>query len=157
MAATLTAGAHRGYGPAGRCVGPQGRRVAFQRPTGGPPPCSLTSRRLLDQKSGDNPATGEQPAMAVVTISAFEVPRDRIDQVVEIWQRYSQLLTKQPGYISSRLHRATEPGTRFPLVNVSEWKSEQDYHNAVEQMIAELGMPNVPGLRVHPAIYETVA
>jgi hypothetical protein len=55
------------------------------------------------------------------------------------------------------LHRATEPGSRFPLVNVSEWKSEQDYHNAVEQMIAELGMPNVPGLRVHPAIYETVA
>lgn len=94
--------------------------------------------------------------MAVVTISAFEVPRDRVDQVVEVWKRYGNLLTKQPGFVSSRLHRATEPGSRFPLVNVSEWKTEQDYHNAVEQMIAELGMPNIPGLRVHPAVYETV-
>ncbi len=94
--------------------------------------------------------------MAIVTISAFEVPRDRIDQVIELWTRYAQLLTKQQGFVSSRLHRSTEPGSRFPLVNVSEWNSEQDYHNAVEQMIAELGMPNIPGLRVHPAIYETV-
>ena len=106
----------------------------------------------------NNAATSEREpfSMAVVTISAFEVPRDRIDQVVEVWKRYANLLTQQPGYISSRLHRTTEPGSRFPLVNVSEWKTEQDYHNAVEQMIAELGMPNIPGLRVHPAVYETV-
>ncbi|MEX0808305.1 MAG: antibiotic biosynthesis monooxygenase [Dongiaceae bacterium] len=95
--------------------------------------------------------------MAIVTISALEVSQDRIDQTIEVWRRYNNFLMKQPGYVSSKLHRATEAGSSFALVNVAEWKSEQEYHNAVEQMIAQLGPPTVPGLRIHPAVYETVS
>ena len=95
--------------------------------------------------------------MAIVTISALEVPQDRIEETIKLWRRYNSFLVKQPGFISSKLHRAIEPGTSFALVNVAEWASEQDYHNAVEQLIAQLGAPSVPGLRIYPAVYETVS
>ncbi|MEX1109026.1 MAG: antibiotic biosynthesis monooxygenase [Dongiaceae bacterium] len=95
--------------------------------------------------------------MAIVTITAIEVPQDRIDETVQAWRRYNNFLMKQPGFVSSKLHRATEPGSSFALVNVSEWKSEQEYHNAVEQMVAQLGTPTIPGVRIYPAVYETIA
>jgi heme oxygenase (mycobilin-producing) len=95
--------------------------------------------------------------MGIVTISAIEVPQDRIDETIQVWRRYNAFLAEQRGFVSSKLHRALESGTSFALVNVSDWATEQDYHNAVEQMIAQLGAPSVPGLRIFPAVYETVS
>ncbi|WP_051644775.1 antibiotic biosynthesis monooxygenase family protein [Labrenzia sp. DG1229] len=59
----------------------------------------------------------------VTLINVFEVPADQIDTTVEFWEKSRDFLRQQPGYISTRLHRALAPDARFQLINVAIWES----------------------------------
>ena len=43
-------------------------------------------------------------------------------------------MRRQPGYVSTRLHKALDPKTRFQLVNLARWES-------VEHFAAASGAP----------------
>jgi heme oxygenase (mycobilin-producing) len=40
-------------------------------------------------------------------------------------------MKKQPGFISTRLHRALAPETKFQLINLAEWESAQHFQMAI--------------------------
>ena len=40
-------------------------------------------------------------------------------------------MRRQPGFVSTRLHRAVAPGARFALVNVAEWETPADFQRAI--------------------------
>ncbi len=93
--------------------------------------------------------------MSVILINPFEVPqRMDDDEFLRGWERAAEYMARQPGFLSSRLHRALRPDARFRFVNVAEWESPQDFQAAVGsdefRQIAEGAGPS------SPALYEVV-
>lgn len=95
--------------------------------------------------------------MSVILINPFEVPDDKVDEALAFWEKAADYMRKQPGFISTRLHRALVPGTRFPLINIAEWVSVQDFeaaHKAEE--FKKLVEPYMELFPHYPALYEVV-
>ena len=91
----------------------------------------------------------------VVLINVFEVPEDRDAEFLQGWTAARDFLQRQPGYISTQLHRSLDPAARFRFVNVAAWASSADCQAAVTQ-------PNFADLRratpfaSYPALYQVV-
>ncbi len=90
-----------------------------------------------------------------VLINAFEVPEERDAEFLAHWEAARRFMERQPGYVSTALHRSLDPAARFRYVNVAEWQSPQDFR-------AALGHPEFAALRErapvasYPSVY-TVA
>jgi heme oxygenase (mycobilin-producing) len=88
--------------------------------------------------------------LSVVLINPFEVPPGNDDQFLMGWERVAEYMREQPGFISSRLHRALSTDARFRFINVAEWQSPQDFQAAVAneqfQRMASGTPPNYPAL-----------
>jgi heme oxygenase (mycobilin-producing) len=95
--------------------------------------------------------------MSVTLINLFEVPPGREEDAIAYWDRCADVLRRQPGFISARLHRATMAGARFPLVNVAEWESVEHFQTAVStaefQAVAREEASDFPH---SPAMYDVV-
>ena len=93
--------------------------------------------------------------MSVILINPFEVPEGTDDEeFLRGWQRAADYMRQQPGFLSSRLHRALRPNARFRFVNVAEWASPEDFQAAIEdEEFREIAQRGVPG---SPALYEVV-
>ena len=93
--------------------------------------------------------------MRVVLINPFAVPEGVDDEdFLDGWQRAADYVRQQPGFLSSRLHRALAPGARFRFINVAEWASPEDFRAAVgSEEFRELARDAGPNF---PALYEVV-
>jgi len=84
-----------------------------------------------------------------VLINPFEVPPSQ-EQFISGWETAAEYMRKQPGFISTKLHRALVPDARFGFVNVAEWESPAHFKAAIEaeefQRLAGEGPPNFPAL-----------
>jgi hypothetical protein len=89
----------------------------------------------------------------VVLINVFEVQPGTEEEAVRWWGAARDFLARQPGYVSTRLHRALRPDARFQLVNVAEWASAEAFQAATARMRRELAAAPPPGLRFTPALY----
>lgn len=69
--------------------------------------------------------TDESP---VILVNPFTVDRDDMDEVVKAWEADATWLKKQPGFISTQLHRAVEPSTMF--FNYAVWESTAHFRAA---------------------------
>ena len=93
--------------------------------------------------------------MSVILINPFEVPEGTDDdKFLRGWQRAADYMREQPGFVSSRLHRALAPDARFRFINVAEWASPEDFQAAVSsEEFREIAEGGGPG---SPALYEVV-
>ena len=93
--------------------------------------------------------------MTVILINPFEVPESTADDdFLRGWERAAEYMREQPGFVSTRLHRALAPDARFRFINVAEWASPQDFQAAVgSERFREIAMEGPPG---SPALYEVV-
>ena len=93
--------------------------------------------------------------MSVILINPFEVPEGTDDEnFLRGWQAAADYMREQPGFLSSRLHRALAPDARFRFINVAEWASPQDFRAAVSsEQFRELAKGAPFG---SPALYEVV-
>jgi heme-degrading monooxygenase HmoA len=102
-----------------------------------------------------------QPASnsAVTLINVFEVPSEHLDTFIAHWRKRAALMRSKPGFLDSRLHRALSSQTRFSLINVAHWASEEDYQAALadpefqERVRAVTADPQAP-IAAHPALYQ---
>ena len=85
-----------------------------------------------------------------VLINPFEVAARDDDEFLKGWNLAAEYMRAQPGFISSRLHRAMSPEARFGFVNVAEWESPEHFRSAVStaefQRLAGHGPPSFPSL-----------
>jgi len=88
-----------------------------------------------------------------VLINAFEVPEGQDEAFIAGWERARTFLSKQPGYISTRLHRSVSPNADFRFVNVALWQSPQAFQAATSH--PEFRSIPVP-FKFHPSLYEVV-
>ena len=57
--------------------------------------------------------------MSVTLINPFEVPEGKEEEALAFCDRVAEYMRKQPGFISTRLHKAVVPWARFYLINGS--------------------------------------
>ena len=93
--------------------------------------------------------------LSVILINPFEVPEGTDDEeFLRGWERAADYMRQQPGFLSSRLHRALRPDARFRFINVAEWSSPQEFQAAVSsEQFREIAKDAGPGA---PALYEVV-
>ncbi len=89
--------------------------------------------------------------MSVILINPFEVPETTDDETfLRGWSAAADYMQNQPGFLSSRLHRALSPSARFRFINIAEWSTPQDFQAAVSsprfQELARDSDANYPGL-----------
>ena len=105
-------------------------------------------------------ADGETKTMnsetAVTLINPFEVPADKLDEAIAMWEQARDYLMQQPGYISTELHQAMAPDAPFPLVNVAKWESIEAFMSATKNMQAEGNIPRIEGVRGGPQLYTVI-
>jgi hypothetical protein len=107
----------------------------------------MTMRRLVLALVLLGSLAAEARAEPVTLINVFEVPPGALDDAVRYWVASRDFPTRQPGYVSTRLHQAMAPDARFHLVNAAKWGSAQAFAAASVRMRAE------PGLVFFPALY----
>ena len=91
----------------------------------------------------------------VVLINPFAVPEGKDEAFLAAWEAAKAFMERQPGSLSTRLHRSLIPNTRFRFMNVVEWAT-------VEHFQAALHHPEYMKLRDatpfphSPALYEVI-
>ena len=101
------------------------------------------------------PLEERESRMSVILINPFEVPEGTDDEAfLRGWERAADYLRQQPGFVSTRLHRALAPDARFRFINVAEWSSPQEFQAAVtSDEFRDITRGARPG---SPALYEVV-
>ena len=93
----------------------------------------------------------------VIVVNPFEVPKGKEEQALAMWDKFAEYFRRQPGYVSSKLHRAISPDARFHLVTVAEWASPDHFMAALKnpelQRIAEAATDHSPN---YPRLYEVI-
>ncbi|HWR76856.1 MAG TPA: antibiotic biosynthesis monooxygenase family protein [Thiobacillus sp.] len=93
----------------------------------------------------------------VIVINPFEVPKGKEGQALAMWDTFAEYFRRQPGYVSSKLHRAINPDARFHLVTVAEWTSPDHFVAALEnpelQNMLETATDHSPN---YPGLYEVI-
>ena len=90
-----------------------------------------------------------------VLINVFEVPVGKDEEFLQGWAAARDVMQRQPGYISTRLHRSLDPTARFRFINVAEWATPADFQAAIAQ-------PDMVKLRQatpfahYPSVYEVI-
>jgi heme oxygenase (mycobilin-producing) len=96
-------------------------------------------------RSGRGGAQVDRP----VLINPFEVPSSQ-EEFLQAWGIAAEYMRKQPGFVSTRLHRALTPDARFGFVNIAEWESPAHFSAAVGteefRRLAAGGPPSFPSL-----------
>ena len=65
----------------------------------------------------------EEETGPVVLINQFNVAPEEADRLLEVWADDAEYMKRQPGFISTQLHRGTAGSTTF--VNVAVWESSR--------------------------------
>jgi heme-degrading monooxygenase HmoA len=74
---------------------------------------------------------GEAPTTGPVTlINSFAVAPDHDEEFRALWTRTSRYFTRQPGFVSLRLHRAVSATAPYRWVNVAVWADEAAFRAA---------------------------
>ena len=90
----------------------------------------------------------------VTLINPFEVSQGTDDNFLAAWERAAEYMRRQPGFVSSRLHRALRADARFRFVNLAEWESPGHFQAAFSAPeFRELSAGAPPS---HPSLYEVV-
>lgn len=93
----------------------------------------------------------------VVLINPFEVPPGEEAGALAFWDEVAAYMRRQPGFLSTRLHRALEPGARFHLVNIAEWESAEHFAAATSAPeFQRLVAPYMERFPHYPALYQVV-
>lgn len=88
---------------------------------------------------------------AITVINPFEVPDNRHDEALTLWDRANSIFQRHEGFVSARLYAAVDPATRYAYVTVAKWQSPDAFIaaltsadvQALERDLAEF--PHAPG------------
>ncbi|MFJ5890687.1 antibiotic biosynthesis monooxygenase family protein [Streptomyces californicus] len=109
----------------------------------------------------ENGLPADAPQSPVTFINVFEIAADELDTFIEKWEQRARLMRDKPGFIDSRMHRARSTDSRFQLVNVSHWESQEawetatadpDFASRTRAAREESRQPITP----NPAVYDVV-
>lgn len=92
----------------------------------------------------ENASKSDEP---VTFINVFEIPREDLEAFKAGWRQLAQIMASAPGFCDAQLHEAISGETRFQLINVAHWGSEQAWRDAAanpEMQAAARQVGNAP-------------
>ena len=94
-------------------------------------------------------------SVAVTLINVFNVPAEGQAEFLAHWRRTTEVFKTRKGFLETHLHRNTGVGNgTFQFINIARWTSAEDWKgNHDDYRPTEYGVPGVKG---HPAIFETI-
>jgi len=93
--------------------------------------------------------------MAVQLINPFVVPADKEEEFLKAWNETSQVVSAQPGFVETYLHRNVGGGDgTFQYVDVAIWESAEAWDATHGSHTP--GEESIPGVEEHPGIFEEV-
>ncbi len=84
----------------------------------------------------------EQSGDPVVLINAFTVDPAEVDQFLTAWTADAEIMKRQPGFISTQLHRGTAGSSVF--VNYAVWESPEHFKRAFGNPEFQASLRNYP-------------
>jgi heme-degrading monooxygenase HmoA len=102
---------------------------------------------FAQMKDGDGP---------VVLINKFDVARDDIEQFLKIWAEDAEFMKRQPGFISTQLHRGIAGSCVF--LNFAVWESAEAFQAAFSRPEFQEALSKYPESAVaSPHLFRKVA
>ena len=93
----------------------------------------------------------------VILINPFDVPNGREEECLKAWEKAAAYMRSQPGFISTKLHRAISPDARFHFINVAEWESPDLFQAAINsEQFRRLTAGTQEAFPHYPGLYEVV-
>ncbi len=69
----------------------------------------------------------------VALINVFAVTQiGKEDEFIRLWNETANLMTKEPGFIDTKLHQSLDSKARFQFVNIAHWESQEAWQQAIE-------------------------
>ena len=90
-----------------------------------------------------------------VLINVFEVPEGRDEEFLAGWERAKQFMERQPGYVSTALHRSLDPAARFRYINIAVWARPEDFQAALDHPTF-VALRNATPFAHYPSVYTVV-
>jgi heme-degrading monooxygenase HmoA len=92
----------------------------------------------------------------VVLINRFAVPPDQVERTIEVWSDDAAFMQRQPGFISTQLHRGV--GGSSTLVNVATWESAAALRDAFSTPEFQARLARYPdGTITSPHVFSKVS
>lgn len=92
-----------------------------------------------------------------ILINPFEVPEGEEEEALAFWEKVAEYMKNQPGFISTRLHKAVVPWARFHLINIAEWESVAHFEAVADsEEFKQLVGPYMDRFPHFPGLYEVV-
>jgi heme-degrading monooxygenase HmoA len=92
----------------------------------------------------------------VVLINKFEVGPEDVDRFVAAWSADAAVMKRQPGFISTQLHRGIGGSTVF--LNYAVWESPEDFKRAFANPEFQSKLKDYPSSAVgSPHLFRRVA
>lgn len=91
----------------------------------------------------------------IVLINLFEVPQEGKQDFVVWWERCTDALKHEPGFLDATLHTCLRENARYAFINVAHWESPESLQRASAKHQDVLQAIPVGG-KGNPALY-TVA
>jgi heme-degrading monooxygenase HmoA len=91
----------------------------------------------------------------VVLINVFTVAPEDAGRLLDAWADDAAFMKRQPGFISTQLHRGTAGSSTF--VNVAEWESARALGEAFRSPEFQAGLARYPDSAVaSPHVFERI-
>jgi heme-degrading monooxygenase HmoA len=98
----------------------------------------------------------EDTAGPVVLINKFDVESDDVDRFLAAWAADARVMKRQPGFISTQLHRGIAGSCVF--LNYAVWQSTEDFKRAFANPEFQSKMKDYPSSTVgSPHLFRKIA
>jgi heme-degrading monooxygenase HmoA len=95
--------------------------------------------------------------MSVILINPFEVPEGKEEEALVFWEKVADFMRQQPGFISTRLHKAIVTWARFHYINIAEWESVDHFEKVMNSKdFKNLVDPYMEKFPHYPGVYEVI-
>ena len=90
-----------------------------------------------------------------VLINVFEVPEGKDEEFLAGWEAARNLMQRQQGYVSTRLHGSLDPTARFRFINVAEWETPAAFQAALNNPEFVKLREEIP-VAHYPSVYQVI-
>jgi len=98
----------------------------------------------------------QQEGGPVVLVNRFSVKPEEADQLLRVWAADAEVMMRQPGFISTQLHRGVGGSGEF--LNYAVWQSIEDFRRAFTNPEFQARLTQYPpSTTTSPHLFEKIA
>ncbi len=89
-------------------------------------------------------------------VNPFEITREQVPDVLDMWDKAKDYMVEKPGFINARLFRPIRSHRHYNLVNIAQWRSRQQFMEALNHRQYDSHRERSQDYRLHPSLCRAV-